>query len=171
MIGSELLEACSTDGCCLTATSSGAVTGLNMLTSAKMQPLELSGVNGSAMVAAGCGCGPSTDSTVAGDECNCKPSVDIKNYIPLEQVTLKGVNDKHTFIGDYKFGSDEDQMRGQDEKQRPESSCCGGSKVADQPSFNGHDSASKSNDCCVDVAASSSEDLFISHKPIMAGDK
>lgn len=171
MTGSELLEACSTDGCCLTATGPGAVTGLNMLTSAKVQALELTRVNGSAVVSTGCGCGPSADAAAAQNECQCKSGVDVNYCIPLELVAAKRVDNQHTFISNDQFGSDENQMRSQDEEQRPQSGCCGGGEVAGQPSFNGHNSAGDSDNCCVNVAASSSEDLFISHKPIMAGDK
>ena len=171
MAGSELLESCSADGCCLTTAGAGAVTGLNMLTSAKIQTLELTRVNGSAMVPAGCGCGPSADSSAAGHECNCKSGVDVENYFPVEQVTAKRVDHKDAFVANDEFRSNEDQVSGQDEESRPQSGCCGGSDVASQPSFNGHNSADKSNDCCVGVATSRSEGLFISHKPIMAGDK
>ena len=171
MTGSELLESCSTDGCCLTAAGSGAITGLNMLTPTKVQTLELTRVNGSAVISAGCGCSPSTDSAAAGHECDCKSGVDVKNYIPVQQVTAKRVNHQDALVPDHKFGSDENQMRSQDEKQRPQSGCCGGGEVAGQPSFDGQDSANEDDNCCVGVSASGSENLLISHKPIMAGDK
>ena len=171
MTGSEFLESCSTDGCCLTTTGAGAVTGLNMLTSAKIQTLELTRVNGSAVVATGCGCSPSADPSVSGNECNCKSSVDVKHHIPLQQVTTKRVDYQDAFVADNELGSDENQMRSQDEKQRPQSGCCGGGQVAGQPSLYGQDSANENDNCCVGVSASGSESLLISHKPIMAGDK
>ena len=171
MTGSELLESCSTDGCCLTAAGSGAITGLNMLTPTKVQTLELTRVNGSAVISAGCGCSPSTDSAAAGHECDCKSGVDVKNYIPLQQVTTKRVDHQDAFVADHELGSDENQMRSQDEKQRPQSGCCGGGKITAKPSFDGHDSANQNDNCCVGVSAARSEGLLISHKPIMAGDK
>ena len=171
MTGSELLEPCSTDCCCLTAGSSGAFSGLNVVPVAKVQTLELAGVHSSAMVSARCGCGPCADASVAGDECDCKSRVNVDNHIPGEQVTLERVDHQNTFVADDKFRSDENQMRGKDEEKRPQSGCCGGSEIAFQPSFDGQRDANESDSCCVGVSALRAEDLFISHKPIMAGDK
>lgn len=171
MASSELLESCSTDGCCLTAGSSGAISGLNVISVAKVQTFELAGMYSSAVVSARCGCGPSADASVAGDECHCKSGVDVDNHIPGEQVALERVDHQNTFIADDKLRSDENQMRGEDEEKRPQGGCCGGSEVAFQPSFDGQRAANENDSCCVGVSASRAEDLFISHKPIMAGDK
>ena len=171
MTGSELLESCSTDCCGLSTTGSGAITGLNVLTATKVQTSEFTRVNGSAVISAGCGCGPSADSATASDKCECKSGVNVEHYIPVQQVTPKRIHHQNALVANHKFGPNENQVRSQDEEQRPKSGCCGGSKIAGEPGFNSHDSANQHDNCCVDVAASRSEGLLISHKPIIAGDK
>jgi hypothetical protein len=171
MTGSELLESRSADGCCLTAIGSGAVAGLNMLSIAKVQTFELAGMQGSAMVSAGCGCSPSADSSVASNECHGKSGVNIDNQIPGEQVAFERVDHQDAFVANNQFWSDENQMRGKDQEKRPESGCCCRNEVALPPRFEGQNAANESDSCCVGVSASRPEDLFISHKPIIAGDK
>lgn len=171
MTGSEILESCSTDGCGLSAAGSGAIAGLNMFTATKVQALELTRVNGSAVVSAGCGCGPSADSATAGHNCQCKSGVNVEHYIPIQQIAAKRVHHQDALVADHNFGSDENQMRRQDEEKRPKSGCCGGGKIAAEPSFDSQDSGNQQDNCCVGVSASRSEGLLISHKPIIAGDK
>lgn len=171
MTESELLESCSADGCCLTTGASGAVAGLNMFSLTEAKTLQLAGMNGSAMVSAGCGCGPSADSASAKHECQCESGVDVADGIPVDQVLAKRVDHKDALVANDQLGAHENQVRGQHEEQAPQGGCCGGGNVAAEPSFDGQSAANQKDDCCVGETASRTKGLFISHKPIIAGVK
>ncbi len=171
MAVSEVFESCAADSCGLPATGAGGVTGLHMLAATKVEALEFTRVNGSAVVSTGCGCGPSADSTGCCNKGHGKTSVNIENRIPADENASKRVDHQHALIAHDQLGSDENQMSRHAEENSPQGGCCGGSKTTNQPSFNRHDSADDKNDCCVSESGSRSEGLFISHKPIMAGDK
>lgn len=171
MGSSELFESCSADGCSLTTSSSRGVTGLNMFTLTEAETFEFTRMNSAAMVSSGGCCDPSADSALLGNECKCEPSVDVIHGTPRDLIGSQRVDHRDAFIANNEFGSDKNQISSKHEEKRPKGCSSSAFEVSSEPGLNCQCCTDEQHNREIDVSATRSENLFISHKPIIAGVK
>lgn len=154
---------------CLTAEASWGFTGfdeaiLDVVGSNSNTP-ELGASNGASVVATGCGCCPTNESSLAfGDKRQRVLGVELLDVLPTKLDSTNRVHNGDTLISNQKAGANEAQPGRRDEEAAP--------SPARQvlPIANQDAQRNQSDNCCQNDAAPGSKNLHVSHVSIIAGD-
>ncbi len=155
----------------LAAAGSWRFTGTNLNLVTELVSLQLAGMDGSRVVAAGSDCSPRADSLARSNNGQRVPNVDVDDLVPANSNRGERVREDHTLIEDFDLWSNEDQVRRDAAGDRPKAARDGWQGFFGQPQGYGKQQAEGEYQSGQNVATARSKNLSITHVSIIAGDK